>query len=174
MPKFNKKTAFLMALILIAIVIFAGVYIARYLKTKTPPVVQTPTYTNQEYGFTMIFPDSWKGYAVINETWAGQDIVDSSGAAVKTYSGPLVVFRNPKWTAEKHWQDIPIMVFTPDVWQLITEEKIAVSAAPIGPEKIGQNQKYIFATPPRWYGFTDDLGMDEAVGIVKTFRAFEL
>ncbi|MCX6722630.1 MAG: hypothetical protein NT094_01005 [Candidatus Staskawiczbacteria bacterium] len=63
------------------------------------------------------------------------------------------------------------MIFTPDVWQLVQEEKIGVSAAPIPPAKIGENEKYIFATPPRWYGFTDDVGFQEAVDIVKTFSA---
>ena len=67
------------------------------------------------------------------------------------------------------------MVVTPDIWKLMAGDKmpqIAVSAAPIGPGKIGQNQKYIFATPPRWYGFTDALGGSEAANIVKTFKAF--
>jgi hypothetical protein len=64
------------------------------------------------------------------------------------------------------------MVFTPSQWSLITSEKLAVSAAPIGPSQIGQNAKYIFATPPRWYGFTDAVGWQEAVDIVKTFKTF--
>jgi len=169
MNKFIKNISIIA--VIIFLIALAWIGIARYLGTKTQPVVQTQTYSNQEYGFEMTFPNSWKGYAVLNNTWIGQDISGYSETA-KRYSGLEIVFRNPNWTEEKHWQDIPIMVFTPDVWKLITEEKIAVSAAPIGPSKIGQNQKFIFATPTRWYGFTDDLGMEETVGIVKTFKAF--
>ncbi|MFA6437274.1 MAG: hypothetical protein WC242_03855 [Candidatus Paceibacterota bacterium] len=169
MNKFSKKNI-LVAIIIIIFIALAWIGIARYLGIKTQPVIQTQTYNNQEYGFEMTFSDSWKGYTVLNNTWTGQDISGTSETA-KQYSGPEIVFRNPNWTGAKHWQDIPIMVFTPDVWKLVTEEKIAVSAAPIGPSEVGRNQKFIFATPPRWYGFTDDLGMDEAVGIVKTFKA---
>ena len=66
------------------------------------------------------------------------------------------------------------MVFTPDVWQMVSGNNptVAISAAPIGPEEVGQNSKYVFATPPRWYGFTGAVGFQEAVNIVKTFKAF--
>jgi hypothetical protein len=59
------------------------------------------------------------------------------------------------------------MVINKEVWKLIEEEKIAVSAAPIGPAKVGENEKYIFATPPRWYGFSNAIGSQEAVDIGK-------
>jgi hypothetical protein len=128
------------------------------------------TYKNNEYGFEVNFPDSWKGYTVENGVWQGQK-VDGSGE-VGVYKGTLIIIKNPQSTQEQKWQNIPIMVFTKDVWQLVQSEKVAVSAAPIPPEKIGENAKYIFATPPRWYGFTDDVGYQEAVEIVKTFKAF--
>ena len=38
---------------------------------------------------------------------------------------------------------------------------MSVSAAPIGPEELGQNTKYVFALPPRWIGFTDDIGWQD-------------
>ena len=126
------------------------------------------TYTNNEYGFSMAFPNSWKGYIIEKSAWNGQSIDGTSAS----YTGVKLTFKNPQSTAEQSWQDIPIMIFTPDVWKLVAEEKVAVSAAPIGPEKIGENEKYIFATPPRWYGFTDDVGIQEALDIVKTFKAF--
>jgi hypothetical protein len=134
---------------------------------KTDETADWPMYNNKGYGFKITFPDSWKGYSVTKSSWTGR-LIDAS----INYNGPLFIFKNPKSTAEQSWQDIPIMVFTPDVWQLISEEKIAVSAAPIPPAEIGRNEKYVFATPPRWYGFTDDLGWQEAVEIVKTFKAF--
>lgn len=126
-------------------------------------------YQNTEYGFEVTFPGSWKDYRVVKDTWNGTRIDETQQQ--EKYTGPLVILKNPQTTTQQAWQDIPIMVFTPDVWQLIVDEKLAVSAAPIGPSKIGQNAKYIFATPPRWYGFTDTQGWEEAVEMVKTFRA---
>jgi hypothetical protein len=49
------------------------------------------------------------------------------------------------------------MIFTIDQWNLIQQEKISVSAAPIGPSKLGQNSKYIFALPAR-YNFAYETG----------------
>lgn len=135
------------------------------------PSADWRNYTNNEYGFKMTFPDSWKGFTIIKQTWQGEDIsVDASVA--KRYSGDLIVIKNPQTTATQQYQDIPIMVFTPDVWQLIMKEKVSVSAAPFPPAEVGQNAKYVFATPPRWYGFTDATGTQEAVNIVKTFKGF--
>ncbi len=53
------------------------------------------------------------------------------------------------------------MIFTPVQWKQVEDVDMAVSAAPIGPSKLGQNSKYFFALPPRWIGFTDTLGQDE-------------
>lgn len=135
---------------------------------KVDPTAGWQTYTNSEYGFEIKFPDTWKGYSVEIENWTGHVINNYQ----KTYTGPEIVLKNPQTTTSQQWQDITIMVFTPDVWNLVNEEKIAVSAAPIGPGKIGENSKYIFATPPRWYGFTDASGIEEVLKMMNTFKAF--
>lgn len=132
------------------------------------PEVTTILYKNDEYGFEITLPQTWKEYSIEHQTWEGQAISGNK----KIYSGVKIIVKNPQTTVEQKWQDIPIMVFTPDVWKLIAEEKVSVSAAPTPPEKIGENLKYIFATPPRWYGFTDEQGWPEALDIVKTFKAF--
>ena len=64
------------------------------------------------------------------------------------------------------------MVFTHDEWPLVNRQKIGVSAAPISPSKLGENAKFVFALPPRWIGFVDTLGQDEAAKVPETFRAF--
>jgi hypothetical protein len=90
------------------------------------------------------------------------------------YVGPMVVIKNPALESQYHFTGISIMVITPEVWKLISEEKVAVSAAPIGPAKIGENSKYVFATPPRYIGFADELTgpqVEEVYNIVKTFKA---
>lgn len=127
-------------------------------------------YMNKEYGFEIIFPTPWKGFILQKNTWKGW-LVDKQSIN-PDYTGAQLLFKNPRTTSEQKWQDIPVMVFTPDVWQMVLEEKLSVSAAPIGPAKIGENSKYIFATPPRWYGFTDEKGWQEAVDVVKTFKVF--
>lgn len=113
-------------------------------------------YRNAEYGFCFALPKSWRGYTIVADQWNGTIL--SSGQIVH---GPQLLIRNPKWTAGKPYQDIPIMVFTPDEWQQVTAVTMAVSAAPIGPEELGHNSHYVFALPPRWIGFTDALGQDQ-------------
>lgn len=128
------------------------------------------TYTNNNFGFSITFTDSWKDYEVVQSTWQGW-VIDTK----KYYKGETLVFKNEKLAAEKQFQGIPIMIITKDVWQLIDEGKVAVSAAPIGPAKVGENSKYVFATPPRYIGFADSLDQTQAneiLDIVKTFKAF--
>ncbi len=125
------------------------------------------TYKNKQYGFEIALPDSWRGYSVLTESWHGTTL-DSSSIQ---YEGPEILIRNPKWSNIQPWQDIPVMVFTKEEWKLIEEVNLGVSAAPYGPTKLDESQKYVFALPPRWIGFTDDLGQDEALEIVKTIKA---
>ncbi len=176
------KTSLRYALILIAVVIIAVVAFI-YIQNSSPMAISTtppssttttpPTqnvYTNSQYGFQMTFPASWNGFTIATSSWTGNRIDGVETFAA--YTGPRVTFKNPQTTPQQEWQDIPIMVFTPSQWDLVEQEKLAVSAAPIGPAKVGENAQYIFATPPRWYGFTDATGTAEAVGIVETFKAF--
>lgn len=132
------------------------------------PKITENIYQNDEYGFRLTFPETWQGYTVQNQTWEGR-LVDTG--EIK-YSGPEILFKNPQTTAQQNYQNIPIMIFTKEQWQLVLEETLAVSAAPIGPAKVGENAKYVFATPPRWYGFTDAIGWQEAIDIVRTFQTF--
>ena len=137
---------------------------------STCPAVSI-VYVNEEYGFEIILPNSWMGYYnVAINVWTGHAINDYA----KTYTGPLINIKNPKTTPQQAWQDIPIMVFTKEQWVLVSgpNATVAVSAAPVGPAKIGENSKYIFATPPRWWGFADALGGQEAAEAVKTFKTF--
>jgi hypothetical protein len=124
------------------------------------------TYRNEEYGFEMKLPAFWTGYSVLSESWEGHTIDGKN----TEFHGPKIVIRNPNWSGNQPWQDIPILVFTKEEWQLIEEENLNISAAPIGPIELGWTQQYVFALPPRWIGFTDNLGQDEAQEIAKTFK----
>jgi hypothetical protein len=126
-------------------------------QNSAPAPIPTPiVYKNAHYGFCFLLPADWKGYKIVTEKWSGT-VLDTQ----KSESGPQLLIRNPKWTENDPWQDIPIMIFTPSQWKIVAADNMAVSAAPIGPAELGQNKNYVFALPPRWIGFTDAEGTDE-------------
>lgn len=117
-------------------------------------------YKNTRYGFRFYLPQTWKGYSVVEEKWEG-----TSGAAIAA-SGPELLIRHPAWTQEKPRQDIPIMVFTLEQWNALHNEEFFVSAAPVGPTKLGSNQTYVFALPARYnYAFPE--GFEEVEEILE-------
>ena len=127
-----------------------------------PVSIATPVvYHDSQYGFCFLLPADWEGYTIVTETWSGT-ILDSQ----KPEHGPRFLIRNPKWTEGDPWQDIPIMIFTPSQWKIIEADNMAVSAAPIGPSKLGESEIYVFALPPRWIGFTDAEGQDEVQALM--------
>lgn len=116
-------------------------------------------YENKKYGFDFYLPKSWKGYTVIEEKWEGRN----GGDLIET--GPQLLIRNPAWTKEKPYQDIPIMIFTNEQWNALQNEKFFVSAAPVGPSVLGRNSEYVFALPPR-YNFAFPAGYEEVEKIL--------
>jgi len=137
--------------------------------TPPAPIPTLVVYKNPQYGFCFPLPADWKGYNIISETWSGTVLDTQDGHVLDTHkkeSGPQLLIRNPKWTKDDPWQDIPIMIFTPSQWKLAEAGNLAVSAAPIGPAKLGENKNYIFALPPRWIGFTDAEGQDELMTLI--------
>jgi|GEM_PF-1887347 len=123
-------------------------------------------YTNTQYGFSFSLPASWKGYSIVNDQWTGNPI-NSQGGQGATVHGPQILIRNPKWTSGDPYQDIPIMVFTIDQWNLVEQEKLTVSAAPIGPTELGRNSTYVFALPAR-YNYAFPKGFQEVDQILKS------
>ena len=122
-------------------------------------------YRNAQYGFCVDLPARWAGYEVIQEKW--ESSAPSGGVA-----GPKLLFRSPQWTEADPREDIPILVFTTSQWRLVQKEKLIVSAAPIGPQALAQNDRYVFALPPRW-NYDNLPGLDKANQIVagKPLRA---
>lgn len=154
--------------ILLAITVAIAGYMLT-LKNPVPAPIAVPTsieYRNDAYGFKVALPLSWKGYSVSIDKWTGYPIGDQLGE-VGYASGPVVSIHNPKWTAAVPYQDIPIMVFTLDQWNLLQEEKFSVSAAPIGPSELGRNGKYVFGLPPR-YNYAFPLGYEEVDQILQS------
>ncbi len=126
------------------------------------------TYVNEQFGFDFKLPKSWDGYLVLEETWTGS-------TSELDISGPKIILRHPNWTDSKPMQDIPILIFTPQQWQDILAEKYNVSAAPIPPSLLGENDTYVFALPPR-YNFAYLDGFEDVEAILKEapLSTFEL
>lgn len=132
---------------------------AAKLQDSGPASIATPiVYRNTQYGFCFLLPADWKGYTVVEDTWKGSPMGDTKGLSIK---GPELLLRNPKWTKDDPWQDIPIMIFTLAQWKLADDDEYLFSPAPFGPSEIGRNSRYVFALPARWIGFYEPKGMDE-------------
>jgi hypothetical protein len=130
--------------------------------TSPSPKVGTVVYSNYRYGFRLYLPKSWKGLTVIESKWQGTN--RSTG---ETEDGPLIRIRHPLYTQQNPREDIPIMVIKRDQWREINKDNLIVSAAPVPPGAIGRNEKYVFATPPR-YSFDELEGVNEVVKIVNS------
>ncbi|MBU6500999.1 MAG: hypothetical protein KGJ89_02635 [Patescibacteria group bacterium] len=128
-------------------------------------------YVNSQYGFSIPLADSWKGYSILEKNWDGWS-TDGAGDNTPTTHGPLIILRHPDWTDSTPREDMPIMVFTPDEWNLVFQEKLAVSAAPIPPSVLGQNSKYVLALPAR-YNYDSRIGWEEVDNLVHGLTAFE-
>ena len=134
----------------------------------TPPAktakAKSIEYRNQRYGFCFLLPRSWTGYSIVESEWHGESDWHGSTPGQEgdepAVQGPMISIRHPKWTAEEPRQDIPIMIFTRKEWRLVKDDKLTVSAAPIGPGEMGRNSNYVFALPAR-YNYAFATGYEE-------------
>ena len=134
-----------------------------------PPVTISTSieYTNNQYDFTFTLPDDWQGYTIVTSIWNGNGNEACLLNECPPITGPEILIRNPKWTTTNKWQDIPIMIFTPDQWTDVLNASLVVSAAPIPPTELGHNSNYIFALPARYnYAFPD--GWQEVNTIIQS------
>jgi hypothetical protein len=116
------------------------------------------------YGFRFTLPSSWKGFRLIKSKWEALP-TDNPSSTKNRITGPMLTIRHPQWTETVPRQDIPIMVFTIKQWNLIAQDKYHVGAAPVGPQQIGRNTKYVFALPAR-YNFAFPEGYEEVDNII--------
>lgn len=123
-------------------------------------------YENKEYGFIFSLPADWQGYSIYIKQWDGFPL-EAAGAGSHAIHGPKIFIRNPNWTEQNPYEDIPVMVFTLDQWSLVQQEKMGVSAAPYGPKELGRNKYYVFALPPR-YNFDYSAGFEEVDKIIQS------
>lgn len=127
-------------------------------------------YENDTYGFRFYLPETWRGYTIVEEQWQEAAVHEDGTGSAQT--GPKLLIRNPNWTEEDPYQDIPIMVFTVQQWNAVQSGDLIVSAAPIVPSMLGSNSSYVFAIPPR-YNFAFPTGYEEVQDILNgnPFRA---
>lgn len=119
-------------------------------------------YENIEYSFSVILPNSWKNYSIMNDKWSG-DYPNSA----EIEQGSLINIRHPQWTNDNPRQDIPVMIFTLDQWNNLEIDKFHIGAAPINPKELARNDKYIFALPAR-YNFAFLTGYEEVDTIINS------
>ncbi len=147
--------------------VFASAQDANAQSSAAAPMPTPIVYRNIQYGFCFRLPADWKGYTIVTEQWRGTVFTPDGSSQEGIVYGPQLSIRNPKWTKEELYQDIPIMVFTPEQWQMVEDVKMAVSAAPIGPSELGHSNKYVFALPPRSIGWADEIGADEVAALLR-------
>jgi hypothetical protein len=117
-----------------------------------PPIV----YHNTQYDFCFRLPAGWKGYKIVTETWSGViPVTDPGKDPPRMMRGPLILIRNPAWSDDDPYQDIPIMVFAQAQWS--EKEKYGVVLSNSGAEwgLFGSNARYVFKQPDRWIGYAD-------------------
>lgn len=121
-------------------------------------------YLNTKYGFSFSLPESWKGYKIISSEWRALP-VDNPQDEKSAITGPMISIRHPKWTIKDQRQDIPIMIISIKQWNLIEQDKYHIGAAPIGPQELSRNDRYVFALPAR-YDFAYPKGYEEVENII--------
>lgn len=137
-------------------------------QATTTPLSLPIKYNNTQYGFIFSLPEDWQGYKIIIQSsggWSWEASKSPEDSTIVSH-GPAIIIRNPLWTADKPYQDIPIQIFTIQQWQDVQSEKIWYrTAAPIGPGELGRNNQYVFALPAR-YNFADSEGIEEVANII--------
>ena len=161
----NKKLLGLLGLVLIVATIFImsnfffkQSAVAPIVDTSVVSTSTTNVYKNDMYGFQMTLSKDWTGYTVSTST-------------IKF--GNSVTLRHPLWTKENPRMDIPVLIYTVEQWDkwLKTDFDGYPTAAPIGPTERGHNDKYVFATAPR-YNYSFSPGFEQVEDILKTLVGY--
>ncbi len=134
--------------------------------TTSSPESGAIVYKNTRYGFTFTLPASWKGYTILRTRWRSDEC--SYCPSHKIEHGVTVVIRNPRWSRNTPWVDIPIIVLTISQSEELEDEEISLSgAAPVGPNELGRNGRYVFYLTTRFgSGIEDQPGFDEVFNYI--------
>ena len=118
---------------------------------KDPPVPQfSLECKDPDYGFTIMLPESWKGFSILHTTWEVKD----SGEKHVNASGPTIIIRHPRWTAARQTQDIPVWACTTKQWEDGVPYHLIAGGFLL---EVGRTDKYVFVVTNRfsWPGDGD-------------------
>lgn len=167
----SKKFIFSIVIVIIVLFVVSGTvwFVFQNNSSNIPPVQEKNSveYVSNQYGFSFILPLDWEGYSIVTSTWRGDTISPSGQVQVASLQGPMISIRNPLWTVQTPYQDIPIMIFTLAQWGDLQQDKFHIGAAPINPSEFGSNTIYIFALPAR-YNYAYPVGWQEVDQIIKS------
>lgn len=168
----NKKLLFTIIIIVLVGILGYVWFINNNKNNPTDGNISTSTqtenlveYINNQYGFSFSLPKNWEGYSIATSSWEGYALGPNGN--IPAEHGVLILIRNPKWTAQNVYQDIPVMIFTLKQWDLLQKDQFHIGAAPIGPTELGRNTQYIFALPAR-YNFAFPTGWEDVQNILDT------
>lgn len=106
-------------------------------------------YKNEQFGIAMTLTDDWEGFLILEEE--NDRIIRSDEiyqSLDENYS--ILRIRHPKWTDDKEYQDIVILIFNKGQWNgnamVVTNGNLDLL-----PDNIMSNHKYVFAIVPQDY-----------------------
>jgi hypothetical protein len=168
----NKKMFFGVAAILVLLVL-VGYMLYKYkfsvtVNDFTPTGVitnkiETPiSYRNNIYGFSVPLPESWRGYSATEK---------AQGSYIEIH------IAHPQSTSENPRMDIPVLVVPIATWNKWYPSTPGAAqhpfAAPVPAMERARNNKYVFATAPR-YNYSFATGYEEVDEIVKKITGFNV
>lgn len=121
-------------------------------------------YHNGQYGLTFFLPASWRGHTVLTEPFEvslrSADYQDEIGMEHLQ----IVTLRNPRWTANAPYKDVPIIVYTHKQWDEEHQERLSTHAGGSMIE-LWHNQKYVFGLSSRYDFIEGDQHGKELKGV---------
>ncbi len=107
--------------------------------TAPTPQIDTPsslTYRDNQYGFELTLPSTWKGYKVLKS-------IDTEGYVSIAF---IVSTSDPHWTANDplagYFAPFNLDIYTKDLWAAIQKNGGGHNEAPNIPNLLGSNSKY--------------------------------
>lgn len=97
-----------------------------------------------DYRFSLMLPESWRGFSILHQTWEVRD----SGEMHLNAKGPTILVRHPQWTDARTLPDIPVWVFTPKQWQDDVQNHMIAGGFVL---EVGRTDKYVFGVSSRLY-----------------------
>lgn len=136
-------------------IVLPGLVMPELVATSTLSAT-TSLYINQDYGFSLDLPTNWQGYTLATSS------IDK---------GVQITIRNAAWSTTSPLADIPVLVYPIAQWTKWQKTNFEgyKTAAPIGPSERGRNEKYVFATAPR-YNFSFLPGFEEVATILQSLK----